>query len=167
MEIERRFLVNSLDGIDLLKYKSKKIIQNYLYSDKFTSIRKRHIIVNDENKYIYTIKTGRKKLSVNEIEKEITEEEYESLKINENNNTIEKTRYLIPYKDELVIELDIFEGSYKGIVFAEIEFESEEQAQNTSLPLWFGKELTSKITNGMMARMNVDDVKILIEGYKD
>lgn len=163
MEIERKFLVNSLEGIDLSKYKNKRIIQDYLYSDKFTAIRKRHIIVNDEHKYIYTIKTGKAKFSVNEIEKEISEEEYNLLKINEQNNTIDKIRYLIPYENGLTIELDVFKGAYEGIVFGEIEFESEEQAQNVELPKWFGNELTSKVTNSMMARMNIQEARKIIE----
>lgn len=159
LEIERKFLIDSLEGIDLSIYKNKKIIQDYLYHDKFTTIRKRHIIIENEHKYKYTIKTEKTNISVNEIEKDITEEEYNSLKIDEKNNTIEKIRYLIPYEEGLTIELDVFKGCYEGIIFAEIEFESEEQAQKVKLPEWFGKELTLKVTNGMMARTNVEEAK--------
>ena len=158
MEIERKFLVNSLEGFDLSKYESKRIIQDYLYTDKFTAIRKRHLIVNDEHKYKYTIKTGKLKFSVNEIENNITEEEYNNLPINPNYNTIDKIRYLIPYENNLIIELDVFKGEYEGIVFAEIEFENEEQAENTKIPKWFGKELSSKVTNSMMAKTNTAEM---------
>lgn len=47
MEIERKFLISDLSKIpDLKKYKKKEIIQNYLYKDIYTAIRKRLIIEN-------------------------------------------------------------------------------------------------------------------------
>ena len=58
---------------------------------------------------------------------------------------------MIPYKDNLTIELDVFHGVYEGIIFAEIEFESEEQAYNIELPKWFGKDISSIVTNSNMA----------------
>lgn len=163
MEIERRFLINNLEEIDLSKYKNKRIVQDYLYSDRFSAIRKRCIIANNESKYIYTIKTGKANFSVNEIEKNITEDEYNSLKIDENSNTIDKIRYYIPYENGLTIELDVFKGIYEGIIFAEIEFESEKQAQNSKLPKWFGAEISSKITNSMMAKMNAEEMIKMIK----
>lgn len=159
MEIERKFLIKDISKLNLSEYESKKIIQDYLYKDKFTTIRKRHIIKENKDTYIYTVKTGRVKYAINEIEKEITLEQYNSLSSNTQFQTIEKTRYNIPYKDGLIIELDVFERDYKGIIFAEIEFESEEQAENAKFPEWFGKELTREISNAMMAEMKVEDIK--------
>lgn len=130
MEIERRFLVKDITKVNELidKYKStqKRIVQDYIYSDILTAIRKRVIIKNGEEKYIYTVKTGRRGMSVNEFENEITKEQYNILQKDPNRITIEKDRYVIPYKDNLIIELDLFHGAYEGVVFAEIEFESEE-----------------------------------------
>lgn len=162
MEIERKFLVTDISHLKLDTYKSKKIIQDYLYNDKITIIRKRCIIQDDKEKYIYTVKTGRVNYSINEIESEITKEQYDKLGLNPKYRTIEKIRYNIPYKNGLIIELDVFEGEYKGIVFAEIEFESEEQAENTNFPKWFGKELTGRLSNGMMASKKVDNIKEII-----
>ena len=162
VEIERKFLVTDLKGINLDIYEKEQIIQDYLYSDKFTAVRKRHIIKNSEHKYKYTIKTGKKKYSVNEIEKDITEEEYNALKLNPNNKTINKIRYIIPYLNNLKIELDVFKGEYEGIMFAEIEFKTEGEAENAKFPEWFGKELSTKVTNGMMARMDADKLKEII-----
>lgn len=162
MEIERKFLVPDISHLKLDTFKSKKIIQDYLYNDKITIIRKRCIIQDDKEKYIYTVKTGRVNYSINEIESEITKEQYDKLGLNPKCRTIEKIRYNIPYENGLIIELDVFEGEYKGIVFAEIEFESEEQAENTNFPEWFGKELTGKLSNGMMASKKVEDIKEII-----
>ena len=39
---------------------------------------------------------------------------------------ISKTRYLVPEKDGLTIELDVFDAPYKGLYLAEVEFSSEE-----------------------------------------
>lgn len=150
MEIERKFLVKDTNSLDLTKYHHKTIIQDYLYVDKFTAIRKRKISESNINKYIYTVKTAKVGISVNEIEKNISEDEYNNLSLNSNYNTIEKERYLIPYEKHN-IELDIFKGVYQGIIFAEIEFLSEDLAFNIKIPDWFGPELSSKITNSQMA----------------
>ena len=154
MEIEKRFLVNSNSIINkITKEYHKKEIQNYLYVDKYTAIRKRKI----NEKYIYTLKTMKTGISVNEFEKEITKEEYESLKINENFYTLTKDRYIIPYLDNLKIEIDIFHGIYEGIIFAEIEFKDEKQAKEIKLPEWFGKDISTLITNSQMATKNMKD----------
>ena len=36
--------------------------------------------------------------------------------------------------DDLKVEIDIFKGEYNGLIFAEIEFPSEEDAKNIKLP---------------------------------
>lgn len=72
MEIERKFLVKDILGIDLSKYSRKQIVQDYLYKDLYTIIRKRKIIKDDNEIYKYTIKTDKNGVAVNEIEKEIT-----------------------------------------------------------------------------------------------
>lgn len=154
MEIERKFLVTDINGLNLKSYKHKHIVQDYVYSDLFTTIRKREITANNKTKYIYTIKTDRKGISVNEIEKEITKDEYDKIATSPKFKQIVKTRYLIPYLDKLIIELDIFEKEYEGLMFAEIEFESEKEAYETALPNWFDKELTNKVSNSMMAKHN-------------
>lgn len=171
MEIERKFLIRDLQKVEELvnKYKNtkKKIVQDYIYSDIFTAIRKRKIIKNNEEKYFYTVKTGRKGFFVNEFEEEISKEKYDLLNVDSNRITIEKDRYNIPYIDNLVIELDVFHGAYEGIVFAEIEFESEEQAKSSQVPDWFDVEISGKISNDKMSRKLIDiDKKILDKSCK-
>lgn len=158
MEIERRFLVKNLKGLNLNQYKSKHITQDYIYRDMFTTIRTRKTTFENETKYFYTIKTDKKKYTVNELEKDISKEEYLKIYKNPNNTQISKTRYLIPY-NEYTIELDVFENEYEGIIFAEIEFTDEKQAVEFVPPEWFDKELSSKITNSMMATMNMEEIK--------
>ncbi len=165
MEIERRFFVKDVEKVKELinKYKNtkKKIIQDYIYSDIFTAIRKRIIIKNGEEKYFYTVKTGRKGLSVNEFEEEISKEKYDLLKKDSNRITIEKDRYNIPYIDDLIIELDVFHGAYEKTIFAEIEFKTEEQAKNVQIPEWFDVEIGKIISNDKMSRKLVDIESII------
>lgn len=154
MEIERRFFIPDISktGIDLNKYEYKIICQDYLYTDKLTSVRKRKVLENGVCKYFYTVKTGRKGISTNEFENEISEEVYNSLQTNPANNTISKKRYIIPYIDDLKIELDVFEGIYEGIIFAEIEYKDENQANTVEIPKWLGKEISGIVSNSKMAR---------------
>ena len=119
-------------------------------------IRKRKLIDSVGEKYIYTVKTMKTGISVNEFEKEITKKEYISLKINPDYNTIIKDRYIVPYLDNLKIEIDVFHGIYEGINFAEIEFMDEEQAYKIKLPEWLGKDITNIISNSQMA---INDIK--------
>ena len=55
---------------------------------------------------------------------------------------------------------DIFKDKYEGVIFAEIEFESVEIANNFEFPKWFGKEISENITNAEMA---TKDLKPLIK----
>ena len=166
MEIERRFLVKDVNSLNLAQYNHKQIIQDYLYKDTFTAIRKRQTINNNTITYTYTVKTNKVGLSVNEIEQVITPQQYNNLKLNDSFNTINKTRYLIPYTNNLTIELDIFNDNFSGIAFAEIEFESEEQANNTVLPSWFGPEISNILTNSDMASKPISQIFKIIQDVK-
>ena len=157
MEIERKFLVKDINAINeiISKYPKKTITQDYLYVDDYTAVRKRKIEKSGNTKYVYTVKTMKVGISVNEFEKEITKEEYDALKINSEYITLSKDRYVIPYVDELKIEVDVFKEVYEGVVFAEIEFKSKEQAAQIELPKWFDKEMSQIITNSKMATQNM------------
>ena len=130
-----------------------KIKKRKIKIDKKINIKK--IEKSGNTKYVYTVKTMKVGISVNEFEKEITKEEYDALKINAEYITLSKDRYVIPYVDELKIEVDVFKGVYEGVVFAEIEFKSKEQAAQIELPKWFDKEMSQIITNSKMATQNM------------
>lgn len=166
MEIEKKFIIHyNEDTLNMLKkeYGKEEITQDYLYVDKYTAIRKRKILVNNITKYFYTVKTMKTGISVNEIEKCISQNEYDNLIINKNYNTIIKDRYIIPYINNLKIELDIFHGIYEGIAFAEIEFKDEKQANEIKIPEWFGKDISSLFTNSQMALKNIKEEILKIE----
>ena len=165
MEIERRFLIRNKNKVNELieefKDSKKAIVQDYIFSDIFTAIRKRKIEKNGQVKYVYTVKTGKSNLSVNEYESEITKEQYDKLEKDEGRITIEKDRYFIPYIENLIIELDVFHGAYEGIIFAEIEYETEKQAYDVKVPDWFDVEIGEKVSNDMMSRELIDFEKII------
>ena len=120
MEIERKFKVEKLPNLQNVK--KAKIIQAYLNTDSEPTLRIRKY--NDE--YLLTYKYSKKDNEINvcnEVELPITEECFNNLLTKIEGNIIEKTRYFINE-----IELDIFEGKYEGLILAEVEFESIEDA---------------------------------------
>ena len=72
----------------------------------------------------------------------LTQEAYEHLKSKADGLVISKTRYLLPEKDGLTIELDVFHADYEGLFLAEVEFPSEEAANSYTPPAWFGRDVT-------------------------
>ena len=74
----------------------------------------------------------------------LTKESYEHMRPKADGILISKTRYLIPEKDGLTIELDVFYAPYEGLYLAEVEFSSEEQALSYNPPVWFGEDVTPR-----------------------
>lgn len=135
-EIERKFLVHSLDFIAEAT-QSQKIAQGYLNSAPERTVR---IRIKD-NKGFITIKgkgdaTGTTRF---EWEKEIDLEEAEALLNLCETGVIDKTRYLIP-KGKHTFEVDIFEGKNKGLVMAEIEL--SDANETFEKPIWLAEEVT-------------------------
>ena len=53
-------------------------------------------------------------------------------------------RWLLPLegRTDLTVELDIFSGCYKGLILAEVEFPTIEDADSFTPPDWFGEDVT-------------------------
>lgn len=135
MEIERKFLVSSLPS-DLVSYPSHHIEQGYLSTDPVVRIRK-----EDENYYLTYKSKGL--LEREEVNLPLTKESYEHLKKKSDGFLITKTRFLIPYLTNFLIELDIFEEVHQGLIIAEVEFQSVEDANTFLPPSWFKKDVTN------------------------
>ena len=84
----------------------------------------------------------------------LNREAYLHLKPKADGLVIAKTRYLIPEKDGLTIELDVFHEEYEGLLLAEVEFPSEEAANAYIPPAWFGEDVTysSRFHNSTLSR---------------
>lgn len=138
MEIERKFLIDK-DNIpdNLNRYEYKDIEQGYLSTEPVVRVRK------SNDKYTLTYKS-KGFLVREEYNLPLTRESYEHLIAKADGNIITKRRYLIPEKEGLTIELDIFDGKYKGLVVAEVEFNTENEANSYVAPEWFGEDVTMK-----------------------
>lgn len=136
MEIERKFLVAKENlPSDLCSFPCEKIQQGYLCTQPVVRIRK------SDDTYYLTYKS--KGLMVREeYNLPLTEEAYLHLSAKADGILIAKTRYKIPEKDGLTIELDVFDAPYQGLYLAEVEFSSEEAAISYTPPAWFGEEVT-------------------------
>ena len=132
MEIERKFLIKELP--DLSKYDYVDIEQGYLCTHPVVRIRKKN------DKYILTYK-GSGLLAHEEIEANLTEDGYNHLVKKIDGNLIVKKRYLIPL-EPYTIELDVFSGHMEGLIMAEVEFPTLEEANSFTPPAWFAKEVT-------------------------
>lgn len=133
MEIERKFLVSEIPE-NLASYPHCEIEQAYLNEVPVLRIRKK------DDAYILTYKSKGMMIRQEE-EMPLTKEAYQHLLTKADGRVIEKTRYMIPYKEH-TIELDVFHGCMEPLVMAEVEFESEEAANAFVKPEWFTDEVT-------------------------
>ena len=71
---------------------------------------------------------------------------------------VEKTRHLLPWGVH-TIELDVYTGALEGLLVAEIEFASEQEAVALDPPAWFGRDITSdeRYKNRQLARLGLPD----------
>ena len=142
LEIERKWLIDKIpemirQGISKGEYKHSHITQGYICTDPVIRIRK------DKDEYWLTYK-GRGKVNRIEDNFPISESAYHKLLPKCDGYILQKERYRIPDAADpsYIIELDIFSGDYEGLIYAEVEFPSEEKAFSYIPPDWFGRELT-------------------------
>jgi len=147
MEIERKFLIKKLPD-NLTSYKARKIEQAYLCTDPVVRVRR------DNDVYYLTYKS-KGMIVREEYNLPLTKEAYGHLLAKADGNIITKTRYEIPEKDNLTIELDVFEGKFDGLLLAEVEFTSEEEALGYIPPEWFGEDVSNstKYHNSTLSRL--------------
>ncbi|MBR4768809.1 MAG: CYTH domain-containing protein [Lachnospiraceae bacterium] len=145
MEIERKFLVREIPK-DLDRYPHTDLVQGYLLFSPVVRVRK------DGDRYYLTVKGGGMMVR-EEYEVPIDEKGFLILAAKCEGRLIEKTRYRIPYK-VWTIELDVFHGFKEGLVLAEVEFASEEEARSFEGPDWFSDDVTfdGRYHNSKMAR---------------
>ena len=146
MEIERQWLFDINKVPERFRFGCKDMEQSYLNLEPEVRLRKETLrsIFESDPTYWITIK-GNGDLSREEINKEITKEEYEALKrignITEDKviRKIHWETYIGKYKLELNI---VDKGTENEFCYGEIEFASEEEALAFEPLDWFGKEVT-------------------------
>lgn len=136
VEIERKFLVD----VEALELKNPITIkQGYIQTADNTVVRAR---IKGSKGYL-TIKGQNVGATRLEFEYEIpVDEANEMLEKLCLQPIIDKSRYEIMYGKHLW-EIDIFYGNNEGLVIAEVELESEDEA--FELPAWVKEEVTGEI----------------------
>lgn len=136
MEIERKFLVISPPE-GYASFPFHQIEQAYLCTEPVVRIRRQ-----DESFYLTYKSKGL--LSREEYNLPLTKEAYFHLLEKADGNILTKKRYLIPVpgRPDLTIEFDVFEGKFSGLMLAEVEFKTEDDAKAFTPPRWFSKDVT-------------------------
>ena len=135
MEIEKKYLTESIP-FSLESFPKKELSQCYISTSPTIRLRK------DDDTYILTVKS-KGKIAREEFELEITEEEYNRLKLKSETPEVIKTRYLVPIDSGLTAEIDIYYGKLEGLITTEVEFPSLEDAEKFAAPQWFGKDVSN------------------------
>lgn len=133
-EVERKWLVRELP--DLLGVEGKEIVQGYIVATPDQEVR----IRRKGDSFTQTVKSGGG-LVREETEVPLTQEQYVGLWETTAGRRLEKTRYKIGHGD-FTIELDLYKGAHEGLMVAEVEFSTVQEAEAFSPPAWFGTEVT-------------------------
>lgn len=149
MEIERKYLVKNLPE-NYKEYPHRELEQGYLCTDPVVRIRKA------DNTYTLTYK-GQGLMVREEHNLPLTAESYQHLRTKADGILIHKIRYNIPFQEKYTIELDIFLDELAPLQLAEVEFETEEEANAFVPPPWFGEDVTfsDKYHNSTLSRKTV------------
>ena len=149
MEIERKYLVTAPPS-DYHTWEAVQMEQAYLCTDPVVRVRRQ----GDE--YILTYK-GKGHMVREEYNLPLNEQAYEHLLEKADGNVIRKRRTRIPWQSYM-IELDIFEAPFEGLMLAEVEFETELEAVAFIPPEWFGRDVTfeKEYHNSTLSRKGFD-----------
>src|SRR4051794_12862562 len=134
MEIERKFLLSEPPNLDAAA--GDEIEQGYLAIGSDGEVRVRR----KGERLLLTAKRGAG-LSRQEAEVELDRAGFDELWSLIDGRRLRKRRHVMPHGD-LKIEIDVYAGDLDGLVVAEIEFVSEEQAKEFEPPGWLGEEVT-------------------------
>jgi adenylate cyclase len=149
-EIERKFRLHDVPP-DLQD--GARLRQAYLAVDGDVEVRVR----DTSGTFVLGVKGGRG-LERTEVETEIDAATFDELWRLAEARRIDKTRYHVP-TDGHTAEIDVYTGSLAGLIVAEVEFSSRQEAEAFSPPSWFGDELTgdARWSNAALAAHGTPD----------
>lgn len=137
VEIERKFLVLSNDFINDA-FSRKRIIQGYLSSDPERAVRVR---IKDDKAFLTVKGKGNSSgMTRFEWETEISVLDAEKLLLICEDGFIDKIRHEVKVGKH-IFEVDVFLRQNEGLIMAEIELGSEDEAFEK--PYWIGQEVTN------------------------
>ncbi len=134
-EIEKKYLVQALP--DVSEYESTNISQGYL------SIEPNEIRIRMMGDECFLTEKGDGTLVRPEKETPISIDAFGILYGMVKGNMIEKTRVFVPVEQGYTAELDIYHGFLDGLLTVEVEFPSEQAAEEFIPPIWFGEDVTN------------------------
>ena len=157
MEIERKFIPASIPE-EFLQDQCYLLEQAYVQTSPVIRVRQKATI---------TVKSSGM-MARQEFELPLTAKEYNELLAKADGNIITKRRYVHPITESLILELDIFEGIFEGLIIAEIEFPDEESAKKYTPPAFLGEEVTfdSRFHNSNLSKMPPEAIKELLHSIK-
>lgn len=132
-EIERKWILKTLpEGLDQIPTQYER---HFLFIQDGLEVR----IQRKGDKYEFERKSEENELS-RKVEKfQITKEEFELFKTL-SIGSIERESYLLDN-----ISIKVYKSDFEGLIRAEVEFETEEEAKNFTPPTWFGEEITDSV----------------------
>jgi CYTH domain-containing protein len=148
MEIERKFLVVR-PPTGWRRHPSSQIVQGYFpVCDRNLEIRLRR----KGSRHFITVKGGRGRRRLEE-EIEIPKSKFSALWPLLHRTSISKRRYKIPFHGHTV-EMDVYQGPHRGLMTADIEFDSVNASHSFQPPDWVGREITGnrQYANASLAR---------------
>jgi adenylate cyclase len=134
-EVERKFVVGRVPEI-AGDAPGEEIEQGYLALGPEGEVRLRR----RGDARVLTVKRG-EGLTRAEAETTLDAQQFDALWPLTEGRRVRKRRLVIPH-GELEIELDVYDGELEGLMTAEIEFASEEEAHDFQPPDWLGDEVT-------------------------
>ena len=151
-EIERKFCVQKMP--DLTARTGIEISQGYIsVGENGPEVRLRR----KGERFYQTVKIG-EGVQRTEVEVELSRAQFDTLWLLTAGRRLEKVRYEIP-EGVWTIELDVYRGHLKGLVVAEVEFETIDESSRFVPPPWFGREVTddSHYKNAYLALMEISN----------
>jgi len=148
-EIERKFLVKTLPpGFE--NAPGVEIEQGYLALEPHG----RHVRLRKKGAAFFLAAKGAPKgFSRDELETELTPEQFAALWPLTAGQRLHKTRHEIPWNG-LIVEIDVYGGGNRGLIVAEVEFETVEAAHRFEPPAWLGRDVSGEtaFSNPNLAR---------------
>ena len=157
IEIERKYIIHMPD-VEMLRefrgYTVSSITQTYLRTDDGSTLRVRKREYADHTSYTETRKIRIDKMSVEELEREISAEEYATLlqSARDDSTPIRKTRHTFDYMGHTV-EIDVYqEWQSFCIMETELEHTDEEVTYPSVIKILYEVTGDKRYSNAGMAR---------------
>ena len=142
-EIERKYLIKQIPNLKTIK--PIRYERYYINDNINNQIR----VQKKDERFELETKIKISNAEYKKEKQEITEQQFLQL-IKDCKKVIIRDSYLINEKPNITIK--IYQGTYKGLIRAEVEFDSEYEYNNFEIPEWLGKDITNTEL-GMDARL--------------